>query len=329
MRFHVFAVVFACIATTGHSQDLSLYRARQHGAEAKECLTVRDQDGLPVADVHISGGLQTGGGANDCIPIDGWTDKEGKYVIKGKCTNRIACRMTKDGYYPTTIELADYGYTHSLSNGLWHPYGEKRIATLKAIKKPGTLIVFPRELRETEVPAQGKWLGFDLELHDWTTPFGAGIHDDILIRINSEMSGGGFRHEMQLSFTNNPYAGACVREKDLYSEFKTAYAADPEVEYNPNLTFYMAYLPGKGKTSSVVDDSSYLVVRTRTDVDKEGKLISAHYGIIAGPLLFDDGKIVFSDGCFNPTPNDVNLEDGRNLRKSLKNHHENALPRKR
>ena len=39
---------------------LALLKARQHGAEAKECLRVVDQNGVPVAGAKIWGGMQTG-----------------------------------------------------------------------------------------------------------------------------------------------------------------------------------------------------------------------------------------------------------------------------
>ncbi len=42
-------------------EQISLYKARVHGALAKECLRVVDQDGQPVAGAAIRGGCKQGG----------------------------------------------------------------------------------------------------------------------------------------------------------------------------------------------------------------------------------------------------------------------------
>ena len=81
------------------SSDHILYRAREHGALARECLRVVDQDGLPVADAKVWGGLQTGGNLRDFTPISGVTDTNGEYVIQGKCTNRIRCDIANPTFH--------------------------------------------------------------------------------------------------------------------------------------------------------------------------------------------------------------------------------------
>ena len=127
------------VATGPSADEMALYRARRYGAEAKECLRVIDQDGCPVAGARVWGGLQTGGNLNDFTAISGYTNTNGEYVIEGKCTNRIRCDITKVGYYPSELCLSNYGYSHSVSNGVWIPYGEKRVVTLKKIKRPGKM----------------------------------------------------------------------------------------------------------------------------------------------------------------------------------------------
>ena len=61
-------------------------------------------------------------------------------------------------------------------------------------------------------------------------------------------------------------------------------------------------------TDTRLDVNSYLVFRTRTKVDSDGKLISAHYGKIYGVWEFFD-VMMAANVQFNPTPNDTNLED--------------------
>ena len=99
------------------AEEMALYKARKYGAQAKECLRVIDQDGMPVAGARVWGGLQTGDGYNDFVSIRGNTDVNGEYVIQGKCTKRIRCDITMDGYYDSEFLLTRYGHTHNLKDG--------------------------------------------------------------------------------------------------------------------------------------------------------------------------------------------------------------------
>ena len=61
-----------------------------------------------------------------------------------------------------------------------------------------------------------------------------------------------------------------------------------------------------------------MVFRTRTKVDGEGRLVSAHYGVISGAWLFGSETMRIGDACFNSTVNDTMIEDGYYLRKSVR-----------
>ena len=58
----------------------------------------------------------------------------------------------------------------------------------------------------------------------------------------------------------------------------------------------------------------YLILRTRTKVDSDGNLISAHYSKVYGPI-YVEGIFYFRSYAFNPNENDTNLESDpeRNL----------------
>ena len=58
-----------------------------------------------------------------------------------------------------------------------------------------------------------------------------------------------------------------------------------------------------------------MIFRTRTHVDENGNLISAHYGKIYGLWEFST-MIRAKDIFFNPTPNDTNLEDMTTFKES-------------
>ena len=72
-------------------------------------------------------------------------------------------------------------------------------------------------------------------------------------------------------------------------------------------------------TLDFLDNDSYLVFRTRTRIDDDGNLTSAHYGKILGRWISGAANMLLSDGCFNPKENDVSLEDSRTLRNVLRN----------
>lgn len=289
--------------------------------ETREIICVVDQRGNPVAEANVWGGFQTGNGMHDYVAINEYTDSNGECTISGLHNGRLSLRITKDGYYPSELILsccsAESVAMNAESGG--QPCGEKRTIVLKKIVSPGNLVVFPRSLRDIRIPELDVWLGFDLELHDWTSPNGKGIHDDILFLLHEGCADASmeFLYELKVSFTNNPYAGAYVVTKDKDSKFDTSYMVEAERMFEKDFVFVIAYQKGLGKVLDVLDDSHYMVFRTRTEIDEEGRLKSAHYGEILGPLLFDREELMLSDGCYNPKVNDLWLEDGRNLRKIL------------
>lgn len=302
------------------AEELALAKARRYGAQAKECLRVVDQDGMPVADARIWGGLQTGEGYNDFIPIQGNTNTNGEYTVKGKCNDRLTLRITKAGYYKTDFELS-YSNTAAIpkvKDGKWQPYGYSRQVSLKKIIAPVNL-THPNPKRKQN-PDVSAWHGYDLEQCEWLPPHGRGRHADMLVRINVEASAAhDFKAFMEISFTNNPFAGAYLLKKDPYSEMQSIYKADTNAVYQTSLEYLheehpiihrepIVYVQGANKTDTRLDRDSYLVFRTRTKIDNDGNLVSAHYGKIYGP--WEIFRSMHAYGVyFNPKENDTNLED--------------------
>lgn len=300
------------------AEELALARARNNGAQAKECFRVVDQDGMPVPDAKIEGGLQTGAGYNDYTPIQGVTGTNGEFVVQGKCTNRIRCGITKDGYYASEFVLPNYAYRHSLMDGKWIPYGLQHTVVLKKIIDPVKLS-HPNPPRR-ENPDVSGWHGYDLEQCEWLPPYGCGKNPDMLVRIMTDFAGPhDFKVFMEISFTNNPFAGACLLRKDPCSEMKSIYRADTNAEYKTSFEYLheehpiihrepVVYVQGVNKTDTRLDRDSYLVFRTRTKIDQDGNLVSAHYGKINGP--WEILRAMHAYGVyFNPKENDTNLED--------------------
>ena len=324
MLYLTFPLVLA--AAWPSAEDMALFKARKYGAQVEERLQIVDQDGSPVANATVWGGLQTGDGHRDFIPINGSTDTNGEFIIRGKCTNRIRCDITKDGYYASEFLLTSYGYKHSLKDGKWQPYGGKHTIMLKKIKSPIAMSHF--RSCNAMPPSFDEWYGYDIERRKWVNSADGGGHADMLVKISIDAKNeiNDFKAVMEVSFTNNPFAGAYMLKKDAYSEMKSVYVADTNALYQTSFRFVqerhpnIVYKPvkqvsGTRRIDTRLAADSYLVFRTRTKVDSEGRLLSAHYGKIYGLWEFFGGMCA-EDVKFNPTPNDPNLEDEETARYS-------------
>ncbi len=311
-------VLLMTLSCAVFAQDFNLYKALTYGAKVKEVLRVVDQDGVPVVGAIVWGGFQTGDGLNDFTPIDGVTDTNGVYVIEGKCTRGLRCRVTYDGYYKSVFELTDYGNSSKPVNGTWLPYGTWHTLVLNQIIDPQPL-KYHNSLERFKIPVYDRWIGFDFEKYDFVSPYGGGTINDVLLRFKRNKTSRYDHHmTMDVSFTNNPYAGAYEMKKTKMSELESVYRADTNALYRPFFTYQFDRWPGTGDVyAKRLASDEYLVFRTRTKVDEEGRLVSAHYGKIYG-----EWKFVEADGMsmqmfvFNPTPNDTNLEDLHTVERS-------------
>lgn len=312
------------------SKDKSRGYGELYGAKAKECFYVVDQDGNPVEEARIRGAFWTGGGMNDYVPVDGLTNTNGEYVAEGKSRYKLRYTVSKDGYYSTNGEVV-YVNTQSVpavKDGKWQPYGTRRSILLRRQQTSKQLCVLSEDIKDKKwlhpgewfIPFENKWLGFDLELFDWVAPYGKGRCNDMLLRFRSDIKRrlSDYRYDMDVSFTNNPYAGVYRMRKIDGSEFQWVYKADTNAVFESTQSFYFERHPGKRTVDCKLSDVSYLVFRTRTKLDEEGNLISAHYGVISGGWGFGSKVMGFSDACFNPVPNDTNIEDGYYLRKRIR-----------
>lgn len=288
--------------------------AVRKGAKAKIIYRVVDDVGTPITNATVYGQWQ-----ND-YPRKTWnetfvTDSNGEFVAKGKVGGRFGFYVDKEGCYLSSTGV-DFHWREKVSplvkDGKWQPYGENRTLVVKRKRNP---VEAPTLLHTViNVPATNVWLGLDMETFRWVKPYGDGLHSDMLLRFNSDPIN---KYEvnwatMDVSFTNNPYAGFYVLPKDGFSEMKSVYHADTNMAFRTEITYSIGRLP---KDDDLLDDGHYMVFRTRTTVDDDGKLVSAHYGKIYGRWGIWGGtkaRMMF----FNTTPNDTNLEDMATYKKA-------------
>ena len=122
---------------------------------------------------------------------------------------------------------------------------------------------------------------------------------------------GDYHMTMEVSFTNNPHAGAYEMGRARMSEFESVYHADTNAVYRQSFVYRFDQSPVKApEYTTQLKSDKYLVFRTRTKVDAEGRLVSALYGKIYGNWNFvGPGGMSMAQFVFNPRPNDTNLED--------------------
>ena len=287
-------------------------RAIEYGAKIRTTYVVVDDRGTPVPDVkvHIWLGLERhkDGGK---VYYD-YTDSNGRYVLEGKTDGLVRYSFVKDGYYESEGESHLEGAEdeqNAVKDGKWQPYGQTQRVILKRIINPTAR---PFHNGDLPVPAFGQWMGFDFERFDFCPPFGKGIHKDVLLRYvfdKDPLVRGKIYASMEMVFTNNPYGGAYVLKKDKWSDFQSCYEADTN-----NLFAINAFKCEISRTREEIfkrenfPEDSYIVFRTRTTVDRDGNLVSAHYGKIYGGLNYPRW-LRFGGTLFNSNPNDPNLED--------------------
>lgn len=304
-KIHTFSPEFQAIYDEAIKPEVR--RAQRKGAEAKIVYKVVDDEGSIVSNVVVNVKWE-----ND-YPRKTWydsfcTDDNGSVEMSEKIGGRMSCGFHKDGYY-SSFDKIDFhwrkGVSPVLANGKWQPYGEQRLIVLKRKKNPVDMRA-SHNLRIT-IPVTNVWIGMDLEKKMWVKPYGDGAYSDVLIRFNSSLAN---KYEvnwatMELSFTNNPYAGFYVLPKDKYSQMKSAYLVDTNKLFRQNIVYSIGRT---SKEENLLGADEYIVFRTRTKVDEEGNLIQAHYGKIYGQWdiwSITKAQLIF----FNTNPNDINIED--------------------
>ena len=293
-------------------RDPEYSRAVRKGAKAKLELHVVDDEGNPVPDVNVNAVMWM---VTDAYIINGQTDTNGVYIIKGKIRNEIDVRFKKKGYYNSKEKIVFWGKQRQVKNGKWQPYGEKVTVVLRKVKNTNhNLVNFGDEYDFKKTQKFYDWIGFDLEENDFVIPYGSGKVADFEVFIEWDYNTGEKYEGMALDIRfNEPYAGYYVVEKDKFSNFQGVYSAETNRTYITTERFFTKLIGNNERKRHKFDNSKCWIVRSRCVVDDDGKLVSANYSIISDFLYGrdDDDRNVFCIrlyGYFNPIPNDTNLE---------------------
>ena len=315
---------------------------RLFGAEAKICATVVDDDGKPVEDAEVTATYRlyhTGWG--DCVNnVTCLTDAGGRADLTGRCDEFDAWVIAeKEGFYRTCEERSVKSEDNPDGKGIytkwgkWNPYGVKKTYVLKEIRNPVPLVVF-RDIAMSSTEFD-KEFGFDLEYGDFVKPYGDGEVADFYVKFEWDEDAQNLVKKMTMTFPN-ALDGAYICPYYEPSRLKSPYRADEEAQYLKEFVFSKTRKrdPKEGFWRIVSEEQlakdQGLILRTRTKVDADGTLVSAHYSKIYSQ--FDIGgyfpELEITNGgittFFNPVENDTNLEcDGKSPPELRKGKREN------
>ena len=329
----LFALVVSILAFSAVADELNIkllkaigndrtrWVAHSRGAKVRERFRVVDLDEKPVTNADVRCTFKVGAGASGLQDVYGVTDMNGLCTINGMCKAYMHYSVEKDGYYCShgKVDYMETTRVPAVIEGKWQPYGETRTVVLKRIRNPCAVKVFSGEQCHRKIPVFEQWLPFDMEQSDWLAPYGKGIHNDVLLRFHKKLTDKwfDFAFSMEACFTNSPHAGVYIRPLDDYSDLKSSYSAETNANYCANYNFSFESV---SKKRVGLDENSYLVFRTRTRVDENGKLVGAHYGKYSRGWRSDEKEMHFGAACFNPVENDNNIEGDQILHYAIRNY---------
>ncbi len=219
--------------------------------------------------------------------VTGSTDTDGNFTAKVNTLESLYIEVSKPGYYQA--RLYDIPGNQDI----------RQILKLPAKINPTALYVRHHSGNTSEglkFSKTSQWFEYDLKAGDWVQPKGKGIVADVKMRLHCDAKSLSNTY-LELEAIEASAGFYVVDEIISYSELKLPHAA-PEVNYVKTLVINGA------------DWENYrgIFYRSRVQLDKDGKVISAHYGKIQGPITLNRQGVIGFTHYFNGTPNDRNLE---------------------
>ena len=278
---------------------------------------VMDEVGLPVSNATVSAGFYRnpkpgyGAGMIQHQVFEGSTDTNGLCTVSGQCHGSASFKATKEGYYRSIWPKVLF---RESSVTRWEPWNQLYEITLRKIENP--IPMYARYLRGAPIPVNGKELSYDLIQGDWLPPYGKGQTSDMVVLVNYEIGG-------MLRYGKSRKLEASIRvsfpnEGDGYLKILDS-PGDGSVFHLPRYAPESGYAPIMTLREYENDEENYVpqdeninyFIRVRTEKDSEGKIVSALYGKIRGPIQFEfwpERAVCSMKYHLNPNPNDRNME---------------------
>lgn len=236
------------------------------------------------------------------------TDSEGIAEHDGDAELRVNLYVSKEGYYETAF---------SKMNGTSLAKDVNHDLTVILRKKVSPIPLFARNI-EVVMPELLTKCGFDITANDWVKPFGLGEHLDFVFTAEKKVTDpSDFETEVKLSFSNG-YEGVQIDSVALRggSFFESSFSSSRNGKlsgYLKDYYFVRKKTSDRGREGST--EKQPFLFRTRAKLDRNGELLTAHYGKIKdgidvskGAALEGKMPVLRFTVYFNPVPNERNLE---------------------
>lgn len=280
---------------------------------------VADEVGLPVSNATVSAGFYRnpkpgyGAGMIQHQVFEGYTDTNGLCAVSGQCHGSASFKAAKEGYYRSIFPKVLFRES-SLTR--WEPWNQQFEITLRKIENP--IPMYAKTPHGMFMPALNIPVGYDLEKGDWLPPYGKGETSDFVIHASCEFGEAlpsktqAYDATVTITFSND--GDGVVDYVETHQEESVFHLPRHAPESGYTNMWTLRQFRNKEKSSFATtrrNEGLNQFFRVRTKKDKDGNIISAHYGKIPGGLWFAvaSGKVwPMIKYYFNPNPNDRNME---------------------
>ncbi len=305
------AILFASIFTA-----LNPFHTDDRVATASLVFHVSDDRGAPVENAKVEVFFDMLYEPSETVSVN--TDSNGVCRAKGKTVGMMKFRVLKEDYYSThgEIILIAAGQEHEKRKGKWQPWDMEQKVVLAKIRNP-IAEQTPQTLNNwRNAPNTNAWMGFDVRVNDFVSPWGKGEIADFEVRYewNGKMFNDFDGMTTTLRFPDKDGGGYWF-DRFPDSDLRGTYSADPDAKYIQEFVFYTKFeRDSKGRKIKRVKrefpSDKNLVCRSRCKYDENGILKEASYFQIL-KIQFTPSTKGVGIRCYvayNPTPNDTNIE---------------------
>lgn len=308
MRMIVLALLSMMLATSCSAEPLKTYSFTVEAV---------DEAGFPVSNAVVRAGFYRfprGGNStvlNESVSVS--TDTNGLCTVTGKGSAGVYWEIGKDGYYSSYAPKYGDGTANStnIKTGKLH----YKIA-MRKIGNP--IPMYAKYLRGVHFPILNGTMSYDLEKGDWLPPYGKGAEPDFVFHLSCQFGEDipgnvkAYDATLSLAFSNEDDGILDYVESQVEGSVFHLPRYAPETGYTNQWSLHKyENIEGSSYSTTRRNEDMNHFFRVRTQKDKDGNIISAHYGKIRGPLWFGvaSGRAGLSMRYYlNPNPNDRNME---------------------